>query len=495
MLHHKFPFFKDLLMKSSFCVIYLLYFGVAFSQDLVQKKNIIYAKASNWQNQAMDLKLDLIYPSKAKKLSLIVNLHGGSFLDGSKEPDSAFCQRLARSGFVVANVEYRQGYDQTSTENFILAVTQAIYRAQQDEAAALRYLVHHAETYPIDTSLIFVSGVSAGGVTSLFLAYLTQYEWDQLAAPLHMGLGAIDSSGNELTDKFRIRGVINLWGGINDTLFISSQEMQATPVLLFHSVDDQVIPYKRSSHPESEQQLLHGSFDIAHRFKSNNACYKLYFIKGAKHGYGFSQNYVIEAINDFINGVRKGKCKGDEIENKNSEVNLGFGEYVDRWDKDQSKWTLLMKLAYRGDTLKIGKLIAQGQNINNKNADGWTAIKVAVKNGEINTVRYLLQNKADPNLADKEGLNSLMEACIHNRYNMASMLLENGANPNLTNIYGWTALMGAITYGDIKLMELLLKYKADVNARRRTDGMTPLRLAKFINDDQKVKLLTSYGAK
>ena len=100
-------------MKYSFCFICLLFFCVTFSQDLVHKRDIIYAKAANWQNQAKELKLDIIYPPKEKKLPIIVYLHGGSFLDGSKESDSAFCQRLAKSGFVVANVEYRQGYDRS----------------------------------------------------------------------------------------------------------------------------------------------------------------------------------------------------------------------------------------------------------------------------------------------------------------------------------------------------------------------------------------------
>jgi predicted peptidase len=313
-------------MKYSFCFICLLLFSVVFSQDLIHKEDIIYAKAPNWQNQVLDLKLDIIYPSKGKKLPLIVYLHGGGFIDGSKEYHSTFCQRLAESGFVVANLEYRQGYDR-SPENFIIAISQAIYKAQQDGAAGLRYLVHHAGTYPIDTSLIFIAGESAGGVTSLFLAYLTQNEWDLIAAPVHSGLGAIDSSGNELDDKFRIRGVINLWGGINDTSFISRQEMQAMPVLLFHSVNDEEIPYERSSHPEARQQSLHGSLDIAHHFNNNGACYKLYFIKGAKHFYGFSQSYVAEAISDFVKNVREGKCKSNEIENKNSDLNKSFSDY------------------------------------------------------------------------------------------------------------------------------------------------------------------------
>src|SRR5215218_7872134 len=176
-------------MNYTFCFICLLSCSIVFSQDLIFKKDIVYAKAPNWQNRGIDLKLDLVYPSEGKKLPLVVYLHGGGFFDGTKEPDSAFCRRLAQSGFVVANVDYRQGYDRSSPDNFVFALSQAIYRAQQDEAAALRHLAHHADTYPIDTSLIFISGGSAGGVTSLFSAYLTQKEWDQLAPPLHSALG------------------------------------------------------------------------------------------------------------------------------------------------------------------------------------------------------------------------------------------------------------------------------------------------------------------
>ena len=93
-----------LLMKFSFCFICLLFSCFTFSQDLIQKKDIIYANALNWQNKDKELKLDIIYPSNEKKLPIIVYLHGDGFLYGSKEPDSAFCQRLAKAGFLVANV-------------------------------------------------------------------------------------------------------------------------------------------------------------------------------------------------------------------------------------------------------------------------------------------------------------------------------------------------------------------------------------------------------
>jgi len=312
-------------MKLISIPIYFLFCCNAFSQDLVHQNNIIYGKAVNWRSQTDDLKLDLIYPPQAKKLPLIVFMHGGTFLNGSKEHLTKFCEQIAKKGFAVANLEYRQGFDQ-SPVNFESGIRQAAYRAQQDEAAATRYLVHHVADYPIDTSLIFIGGESAGGVTSLLLAYVNQNEWDFLAAPIHPLLGAIDNSDNELNDHYSIKGIISLWGGIMDTSLISQQEMQI-PVILFHSINDQVIPYERSSHPEARFQTVHGSLDIAHHFKNNNACYNLYFIKGAKHAFGFSPNYIADAVSDFIKNVSEGKCKSNETENKTGDVSKGLWDY------------------------------------------------------------------------------------------------------------------------------------------------------------------------
>jgi acetyl esterase/lipase len=297
-----------------------------FSQGLIHKNDIVYGSAPNWKNQVEELKLDLIYPSTTKKLPLLVNLHGGTFLHGSRVHLTKLCEQLAKKDFVVANLDYRQGFD-ASPENFQLSITQAAYRAQQDAAAALRWLVHHAADYPIDTSWIFVGGESAGGVTSLGLAYVTQKEFDLVFPSVHPVLGSLDSSGNQLNDQYRVRGVINLWGGIADTSLISQQEMKTTPVVLFHSTNDQLIPYERSSHPEARFQTVQGSLDIANRFKNNHACYNLYYIKGARHGYGFSTNYMGDAINDFIKDIIKGKCTSVETENKKGDVDKGFWEY------------------------------------------------------------------------------------------------------------------------------------------------------------------------
>jgi BD-FAE protein len=319
------PLLKQYQFKFFLTMKYFLHFFLltsccsAFSQQTNIEKDIVYGRAVNFRNEIKELKLDIVYPSKGTKFPLIVFMHGGRFMESSiKGPDIPFCERVAKKEFVVANLEYRTGFD-LSFQNYKAEISKAVYRAQQDQLAAIRYLVHNAARYHIDTSLIIVGGESAGAVASLFTAYVSQNDWD-VVAPLHTSLGPLDNSGDDFTDKIRVKGVIGMWGGIADTSFISRDDMQATPALLFHSVDDDEIPFELVSHPKATQQLLMGSKDIARRFKNNNGCYQFYYTKEAGHAYGFSGDYLAESITNFAKDIRNGECHS--IETKNNQRNI-----------------------------------------------------------------------------------------------------------------------------------------------------------------------------
>ena len=115
-------------------------------------------------------------------------------------------------------------------------------------------------------------------------------------------------------------------GRIADTTLIDKQEMQTLPVLLFHSVDDADVPFEQASHPKAKNILLQGSRDIANHFKNNNGCYELHYIYQAGHGYGFSSDYLSNAISKFVAGILQNRCSSVEIENKGN-ISLSF---VDR---------------------------------------------------------------------------------------------------------------------------------------------------------------------
>lgn len=80
----------------------------------------------------------------------VVYLHGGAWRVGSRESDQATAERLARAGYVVANVDYRLVPDGV----FPLAV--------QDAACALAFVRAHAGELGVDPQRIAVMGHSAG---------------------------------------------------------------------------------------------------------------------------------------------------------------------------------------------------------------------------------------------------------------------------------------------------------------------------------------------
>ena len=255
-------------MKYFLICTFLFCFQFSQEQDFNEEKDITYATGLSWDGNQQDLKMDIVYSQLNKKLPLVVYIHGGGFKNGYKEGDAFMNPLLAKIGFVVANIDYRLGFDPSDQ----MGIVKAFYRGAQDLDAALRYLVHNAGKYNIDTTAIFIGGGSAGGVLALANAYEEQSEWDAMFPMMHQDLGAVAGAGNNFTDNYSVRGVYSLWGGIVDTSLISLPEMKAMPVLLVQSQSDEVIPYEHAKGENAEFKVLYGTYDIAQRFKPKGGC-------------------------------------------------------------------------------------------------------------------------------------------------------------------------------------------------------------------------------
>jgi acetyl esterase/lipase len=119
-----------------------------FTSDVVCRRNLSYVTHGR-PSQA----LDLYAPKKAKDVPLIVWIHGGGFLFGSKEgfPVEPVPLHLLLEGYAVASINYRLS-------------PEALFPAQlEDCKAAIRWLRAHAEEFGIDPSRTGVWGASAGG--------------------------------------------------------------------------------------------------------------------------------------------------------------------------------------------------------------------------------------------------------------------------------------------------------------------------------------------
>lgn len=129
---------------------------------------VTFAQVDSWFGHVVrDLRMDVIYPEdKSKSYPCIVWICGGAWLTMDRSVHLAYLSELARSGFVVASVEYR-------------TTNEAIYPAQlTDVKAAIRYLRAHSARYNIDSERFGVMGESAGGYLTAMAALVTDPAYD-----------------------------------------------------------------------------------------------------------------------------------------------------------------------------------------------------------------------------------------------------------------------------------------------------------------------------
>jgi poly(3-hydroxybutyrate) depolymerase len=245
------------------------------ASDIQSSLDISYGNATNWEGNNENLKMDAYFPDVAKdsmsSRPTIMLIHGGGFVSGDKAQLTTTCLEFAKRGFVVFNINYRLGWDNSLS----LGQTRAIYRAQQDALAALRYIVNNAATYGVDTDQLFIGGGSAGAVTSLNVVYASQSEWNTLVPSLERDLGSLNTSGNTLTNTFALKGVFNNWGSVFEAV-IDTNEM--LPMVAFHGALDTTVPIDKG-----DKGSL-GSREIYKALTANGVCADLTVQLDGGHG-------------------------------------------------------------------------------------------------------------------------------------------------------------------------------------------------------------------
>ncbi len=121
--------------------------GLTTPDDITRYDDIPYGSQSHWQA------LDVYRPRAAEgnTLPVIVSVHGGGWVYGSKETYQHYCMSLAQRGFAVVNFSYR------------LAPEYRYPASMEDSNAVFRWVIDHAGEYGLDAGHVFAVGDSAGG--------------------------------------------------------------------------------------------------------------------------------------------------------------------------------------------------------------------------------------------------------------------------------------------------------------------------------------------
>ena len=250
--------------------------------------NLTYVVASNYE-----AKLDIYKRRDATgPQPTLIFIHGGGWVQGSKEQSQLSLMPWLEMGWNVVNVEYRLGR---------VALAPA---AVEDCLCALRYVATQAKTYDIDTSRLVLSGESAGGHLALTTGMIPESAGLDRQCP-----GAPLPKVAAIIDWYGITDVVDLLDGPNRKAYavqwlasLPNREEIARrvspltyvraglpPVLAIQGDADPTVPYQHSVR-------------LTEALSKVNVVNQLLTIPAGKHG-GFSRDErtrIYTTIREFL---------------------------------------------------------------------------------------------------------------------------------------------------------------------------------------------------
>jgi lysophospholipase L1-like esterase len=146
--------------------------------------------------------------------------------------------QFARQGYVTATIDYRLGVEKPKG---LSQYEEAMYRAQQDGKAAVRFFRKYAEQYGVDTSQIFITGSSAGSMACLAMAYMDESEVPP--AIDRSKWGSLEGNSGNPGFSSKVQGVMNGWGALINQHWIQPGDV---PLFNVSGTADKTVPYDSS---------------------------------------------------------------------------------------------------------------------------------------------------------------------------------------------------------------------------------------------------------
>jgi len=142
------------------------------------------------------------------------------------------------------------------------------------------------------------------------------------------------------------------------------------------------------------------------------------------------------------------------------------------------------------DTLKI--LIAQGMDINARNARGHAPVLLSAAKGLGDIVQVLLENGAKVDVAEPcSGCTSLHYAASFGHVDLCELLVRYGADTDAQNARLETPLHLAVAGGHREVVAILLEYRARLDIRDK-NGLTPLQQAENSQNREMITLIEQH---
>ncbi len=147
--------------------------------------------------------------------------------------------------------------------------------------------------------------------------------------------------------------------------------------------------------------------------------------------------------------------------------------------------TALMDAVKRNDIAKVQQLIAQGVNVDEKDASQDVPLIMAAYMGHTEIVKALLEAGADVTAVDPGMKATALHAAAYaGRADAARLLIEYGIAIDQQGPYnGYTALHDAVWQNNVETAEVLINAGANLTITSNS-GQTPLEFAQSRNHTQ-----------
>ena len=224
--------------------------GFRYAYEVFDNYDMETVKYATTIPENSDLFVDIYQPKNdnVSKRPLVILAHGGSFIAGNKSDMLPFCEYFVKRGFVVASIQYRL-LAAFPTQS---AFTAAAFKAVSDMKGAYRFFksdAANANSYKVDTTKIFVGGLSAGAITALHATYLdTNDNLEPNIRTLVMANGGFKGNTGDAENKTHIEddifATINMSGALISKGLLSPDD----PILMsYHGDMDDVVPVDSNS--------------------------------------------------------------------------------------------------------------------------------------------------------------------------------------------------------------------------------------------------------
>ena len=154
----------------------------------------------------------------------------------------------------------------------------------------------------------------------------------------------------------------------------------------------------------------------------------------------------------------------------------------------------LISAVKSGNTQATRQLLAEGVDVDARQADGATALHWATHWNDLRTATLLIRAGADVNAKNELGVAPLSLAALNGNAAMVSALLNAGGDPNAALPSGETILMTGSRTGSAELVRVLLTEGAEVNGTAHWQKQTALMWAASEGHGDIVQLLLDNGA-